>query len=66
MSGELVFHQWLGSEKQLSVTVEKGMGGKYAHKISYGGRIEDREEILGMLDEIDKRLTERFGGEKAA
>ena len=66
MSGELVFHQWLGSEKQLSVTVEKGMGGKYAHKISYGGNIADRDEILKVLDEVDRRLTERYGSSQAA
>lgn len=58
---EMLFHQWLGSEKQLSVTVERGMAGKYAHKISYGGRIEDRDEILRTLEDVDRRLSEAFG-----
>jgi hypothetical protein len=66
MSGELVFHQWLGSEKQLSVTVEKGMAGKYAYKIGYGGRIEDRDDIIRVLEEVDRQLTERFGSQQAA
>jgi hypothetical protein len=62
----MMFHQWLGSEKQLSVTVERGMTGKYAHKISYGGRIEDRDEILRTLEEVDRRLAEAFGRSDAA
>lgn len=63
--GDFVFHQWLGSEKQLAVTVEKGMAGKYSHKISYGGRVEDRAEILQVLDEVDRALESRYGSKAA-
>lgn len=63
--GDFLFHQWIGAEKQLSVTVEKGMGGKYSHKISYGGKVEDRDDILKVLDEVDKALSDRYGSQAA-
>lgn len=63
---EVVRHKFLGSEKQLSVTVEKGMGGKYSHKISYGGNIRGRDRILKIIDEVDRALNERYGSSNAA
>lgn len=62
---DFVYHQWSGAEKQLSVTLEKGMAGKYSHKISYGGKGESREEILDMIDEVNKALEERYGSKAA-
>lgn len=62
---EITFHPWLPAEKQLSVKVEKGMGGKYAHTISYGGRVEDRDEIIRVLREVDQRLEQTFGSKAA-
>jgi hypothetical protein len=29
-------------------------------------KIEDRDEILSVLDEVDRRLEERYGTSKAA
>lgn len=66
MEIEQVFHQLVAPSKQLSVTVEKGMAGKYAHKISYGGPVRNRKQILKLIAEVDQALKDQYGSEKAA